>query len=372
MTISATGNNMLITGTKKKDVISLGAFSGCTVDADSGDDVITFEPSKAGDRQHGNVVNAGAGNDTITAGNFDRIDAGDGKDVISLGASTGCTVDAGNGDDVISLERSTVGDRKQGNIIAAGAGNDTIAAGNFDRVDAGNGNDVIQILGTCAIDGGKGSDTVVLASDSVTALDSAGVAALGFDTLDNKGQVLLKHKYGLASLSNVEKISIVFPVNTSSVQVGSVAIGSDGNDTIKGKGGGLIGDAAFGAGGNDKIDFSTSLTGVYLDGGTGNDRLIGGQGADTLVGGAGNDRLEGGKGADTFVFAKGMGQDTIDDFGDSDHIQLAKSDFANFAALAGKIAETKKGVLISLDQTSTILLKDVKLSTIGADDFLFV
>lgn len=44
---------------------------------------------------------------------------------------------------------------------------------------------------------------------------------------------------------------------------------------------------------------------VFMDGGSGNDRLTGGVNADGLVGGKGNDRLVGGKGKDTLIGGKG-------------------------------------------------------------------
>ena len=66
-----------------------------------------------------------------------------------------------------------------------------------------------------------------------------------------------------------------------------------------------------------------------LNGYGGNDRLYGGAGHDILDGGAGDDWLEGGyDGADTYVFAKGHGQDTVDDLaennltGDSDILRF--------------------------------------------------
>ena len=66
-----------------------------------------------------------------------------------------------------------------------------------------------------------------------------------------------------------------------------------------------------------------------LNGYGGNDRLYGGAGHDILDGGAGDDWLEGGyDGADTYLFAKGHGQDTVDDLaennltGDSDTLRF--------------------------------------------------
>jgi Ca2+-binding RTX toxin-like protein len=54
--------------------------------------------------------------------------------------------------------------------------------------------------------------------------------------------------------------------------------------------------------GNDTITASnglSSLIGLTLDGGDGNDTITGGDGADQLIGGAGNDLVAGGRGNDT-------------------------------------------------------------------------
>ena len=76
--------------------------------------------------------------------------------------------------------------------------------------------------------------------------------------------------------------------------------GGDGNDTLYG---GTGDDGLFGENGNDT-----------LIGGAGNDYLDGGNGNDILSGGAGNDYLDGGDGSDTYVFGKGFGQDTVDNY----------------------------------------------------------
>ena len=52
---------------------------------------------------------------------------------------------------------------------------------------------------------------------------------------------------------------------------------------------------------------------ALIEGGTGNNSLVGGDGADQFVGGPGNDTLTGGGGQDTFVFWRGDGTDTIID-----------------------------------------------------------
>ncbi|MDK2127224.1 calcium-binding protein, partial [Parachitinimonas caeni] len=59
-----------------------------------------------------------------------------------------------------------------------------------------------------------------------------------------------------------------------------------------------------------------------LNGGAADDRLEGGNGADTLRGGAGNDQLIGGRGDDTYVIAAGEGQDVIDNSGGGNDVIL--------------------------------------------------
>ena len=69
------------------------------------------------------------------------------------------------------------------------------------------------------------------------------------------------------------------------------------------------------------------LTALTLDGGSGDDRVLGGNGADTLLGGSGNDFVDGqqgndvallGSGNDTFQWDPGDGNDTVEGQGGSD------------------------------------------------------
>ena len=69
------------------------------------------------------------------------------------------------------------------------------------------------------------------------------------------------------------------------------------------------------------------LTALTMDGGTGDDRVLGGNGADTLLGGSGNDFVDGqqgndvallGSGNDTFQWDPGDGNDTVEGQGGSD------------------------------------------------------
>ena len=68
-----------------------------------------------------------------------------------------------------------------------------------------------------------------------------------------------------------------------------------------------------------------------------NDGISGGSGNDTLDGGTGNDQLYGGSGNDTYIFAKGYGNDTVNDWNGSSTIVLTdiNSDEVSFAAQNG-------------------------------------
>jgi Ca2+-binding RTX toxin-like protein len=149
----------------------------------------------------------------------------------------------------------------------------------------------------------------------------------------------------------------------------NVVLGTDGNDIMQGTGDNdyLFGrdgaDLLLGLGGNDR-----------LLGGNGNDTLSGGAGKDFLVGDKGDDEMTGGAGADTFLFRSGYGHDTITDFktnGDLDVISVAKSEFADFAALSHNLTATDAGVMLTLHDGSTLTLSHVTLSSLTANDFRF-
>jgi Ca2+-binding RTX toxin-like protein len=160
------------------------------------------------------------------------------------------------------------------------------------------------------------------------------------------------------------------------------ANGLGGNDTIRG---GAGKDTLYGGSGNDRIfggSDSDQIRGGggadLLNGGGGMDRLVGGNGDDTLLGGLGtdvleggrgNDRLTGGGGADSFVFARGMGRDTVTDFADGiDRIVLRGTGGAEPAMSITQVGDDVR----ILWANTTILLKDIARSQITSDDFDFL
>ena len=80
-------------------------------------------------------------------------------------------------------------------------------------------------------------------------------------------------------------------------------------------------DSVWGYANDDIIDGGTGNDNLYglsgsdtLLGGSGDDRLDGGIGNDTLEGGTGKDSLSGGDGSDTYLFSRGWGQDSINNY----------------------------------------------------------
>jgi len=124
--------------------------------------------------------------------------------------------------------------------------------------------------------------------------------------------------------------------------------------------------------------FDESFT-VQIDdvaeGTLGNDLIRGDAGDNILDGGRGNDRLRGGDGADTFVFRGKFGHDKVLDFdaSEGDVIDFSRvPGIKSFGDMMRNHAEqTDKGVLITADNGSTVLLKNLDLDDLSAGSFQF-
>ncbi len=286
---------------------------------EGGADLITGYPQDGDGTQDSDTLQGGDGRDTLLGGRGDdSLDGGSGADRMEGGAGDDSYIiniaqdtvieapDAGN-DTVFLLagfyalpenvENLTLGttatsgwgnaldNALTGNTVAnelrAGAGNDTVlGGGGDDRLVGGTGSDSLA--------GGAGNDT----------LDEPGAGATGADTLagragadtyfvDNAGDAVIEAPGG-------------------------------GSDTIVS----LLRFTALPANVESLIMQTTAPATGW--GNAASNRIVGGQGADTLRGGMGNDTLEGGPGADllhgggdadVFVLRAGDAQgDRIDDF----------------------------------------------------------
>jgi Ca2+-binding RTX toxin-like protein len=203
------------------------------------------------------------------------------------------------GDDVLN---GTTGK----DLLVGGAGNDTLASGK--------GNDTLI--------GGDGNDTYLFAAgDGQDVIqDIAGTNTLRFTggiTFSQVGSGLTKSGDNL-----------ILKVSGGNDQVTIEDFFKLGGSTIKNiefeSGGAISAQQIFGAFGmtmptSAASGFDAEQVGDQHDntltGTTGNDRLSGQAGNDQLQGGQGNDLLIGGWGDDTYLFAKGDGQDVINNEG---------------------------------------------------------
>ena len=247
-----------------------------------------------------NHMYGGEGNDTLVSGeDTDYMYGGDGNDVFH-GGNGNNTIIGGEGNDVIY-------DGNDGSHIYGGTGNDSIyAGGGNDVIDPGEGDDYIQ--------DDHGDDTIIFK------------AGYGTDTIsDAAGNNTIQ----LSGLSMSD--AVMSRINGSDLKIG---FGSD-NIIIKqyfdGAGfqnfninGTMINDLITTLHGSDSSDWMSAWSdnGVTIKGEGGNDTINGGNGDDILDGGTGNDWLYGGNGNDTYIFGKGYGNDTIEDWGGSSIVKL--------------------------------------------------
>ncbi len=295
-------------GANGADNFSTTGEESVVIDAGAGDDSISG--GEADDLLSGgegsDTLSGGAGHDVLIIDADDlleNIDGGEGFDVahvsgeeavfIDLGATNLETIYGNEGND--SLFTTGDGDVLiQGgggdDSITGGAGNDMLAGGEgADTINAGAGDDIVFMDaadGVDNIDGGEGYDALYIADTEAVTID---LSEHGFE-----------EGHGGSGDDNIF---------TSSDEA-TLLTGGDGNDTLTGTD---KADTLSGGTGNDHIEGKGGAD--YLYGEDGDDSISGGAGGDILNGGAGNDTLSGGAGEDLYVFGHGAGQDVIEDAG---------------------------------------------------------
>ena len=196
--------------------------------------------------------------------------------------------------------------------LNADQGNDTLLGGvGNDVLRGGEGNDTLNgESGADVLEGGLGDDTYILAdsSDTVTELEFEGT-----DTVQSA--VTLTLGAHMENLFLTGSASINATGNDSANQIA-------GNSAANALTGGLGADSLFGLAGADALNGGNDND--ALDGGDGDDSLIGASGQDSLFGGLGvdvldggadADVLQGGAGSDVYLYASGVGFDTLNEAG---------------------------------------------------------
>ncbi len=105
--------------------------------------------------------------------------------------------------------------------------------------------------------------------------------------------------------------------------------------------------------------------------------LSGAATANKYQGLAGDDTITGGAGNDTFMFASGFGNDTITDFtagaASDDVIEFnAVTGATTYAEVLALAADDGTHTTITVDASNSIVLQNVQVADLAADDFRFV
>jgi Ca2+-binding RTX toxin-like protein len=364
--------------------LDIGTTENLVVNANGGDDVITVGGGLANLIKL--TIDGGAGNDQIFDGEGnDTLIGGDGNDI----------VDGGRGNDTALL----------------GAGDDTFIW------DPGDGSDVVE--------GQDGTDTLIFMGSNVAEKISISanhgrvslVRDVGAVTMDLNGIEQIK----LNALGSADNITVndlsgtgvtqlaIDLASTPQTGVGdgaadTVTVNATKNDdviTVQGQNGAMTvaglpeaitisgseaTDALVVAGGAGNDTLSAALlpagnTTLTLDGGSGNDTIIGSQGDDVLLGGDGNDTVTGGRGNDTallgngndtFIWNPGDASDTVEGQAGTDTLVF------NGANIAEKIDISANGqrVRLSRDVGNVTMdldgIETIKVNTLGGADNITV
>lgn len=223
---------------------------------------------------------------TIDAKAFTFTFGTDGNDIIDAQYLLGDMIDGGAGNDTITgLNASDLLIGGLGNDTLLGLdGNDTLDGGaGRDNLVGGAGNDLLRpdtgAIGNDVVDGGDGVDTL----DFFTSAVVRGVR-IDLGVTDVQGT----RGAGADLILNVENVTgSTFDDRLTGSTADNMLIGGLGNDELDG------------AGGNDN-----------LIAGTGDDRVDGGAGSDDISGGLGADQLTGGAGFDAFLY-RSVGESSV-------------------------------------------------------------
>ncbi|QPF85072.1 VCBS repeat-containing protein [Bradyrhizobium genosp. L] len=363
--VDVNSENIVIHGNAGDDTITagngIGALTHLTIDGGDGNDTII-----GGDGN--DLILGGAGNDTVSGGRGnDTALLGDGNDTYIWNPGDGSdTVEGQAGFDTLNFNGANVNERIDisangsrvqftrdvANIVMDINGVENIvfkALGGADTITVHDltGTDVTNVTIDLQASGGGGDG----AADTVIANGGAGADQILIS--QSAGQILLNGMQDQIAIIGAEPANDALQVNAL-----------DGNDYV------------------NAANLGINPIRLTIDGGAGNDIIIGSGGSDTLLGGVGNDTLSGGGGTDilsggtgndTFVYGPGGGADTVTDFTiGTDRINLAG--FAGLHSLNDALAlATQSGsdTVLNFGAGNTLTLLGVTKTALGSSDFVF-
>jgi Ca2+-binding RTX toxin-like protein len=354
--ISGSGSSYTVTGLAATVNVtgSEGANDALVVKALGGNDVVSAASLPAGIVNL--TVDGGAGNDQITGSQgADMLLGGDGNDVIIGGRGNDVAL-MGAGNDVFVWNPGDGSDTVEGQ-----GGNDTLVfnganiaenislSANGQRLllsrDVGNVTMDTAGVETVDVNALGGADLLTindLTGTGVTAVNlnlgtSAGTGDGAADTVIVNGTAGDDHIVARSSARGVTVSGLAATVSITGIEPALDAL------TINA----LAGDDVVNASG-----VSANVIALTINGGAGNDLLIGSKGNDVIIGGAGTDVALMGAGDDVFVWNPGDGSDTVEGQGGSDTLLFNGANIAenvNIAANGHRVRFTRDVASITMD-----------------------
>jgi Ca2+-binding RTX toxin-like protein len=363
------------------EAIVISSNHGTNITAQSAD-AVNPQPVLVIGAAHSDTINlagagtviGGGGNDSILGvsqgtGAVSAI-TGSGNDTIRVLAGEG-SVAAGDGNDNIALRGD--GSAPGSGFVDAGGGNDTIRVSGAVTVNAGGGNDSISVFqpANAYIDVGAGSDTVFVSSGDATVVNQIG------------GRTSLELDFNTGNVRFVGSGNDTITLgsgNDTIIEAGSATVkGGTGHSTIQAGAGefrftGVSGIDSVTAGSGSATMIAGIGNTVFMAG-SGSASMRGGGGNVTMAGGSGNETMVAGSKASLFSFdsAHGGGTTIISGFKDSTvpGVKSTKLEFKGYGSPGDILAHSRAeggNTIISLDDGTTIFLKDFNFSKFGPDD----
>jgi Ca2+-binding RTX toxin-like protein len=364
ITAIQTGSTILVNGLAAQitvlgyEVVNQSLIDHLSFHGLNGDDVIDASsiagPLFVEDGGGNDIVRTGSGNDNVNGGpGDDQVFMGDGADIFQWNPGGGSdTIDGEGGADRLLM----TGNNAAENFVISASGTHAQLTRDVDAVTMNlTSVETIELLTLGGDDtvtvndlAGTGVQTVVI---DFTGLFSN---ANGADTVTvNGGAGADRLVIGNLRLSLIQQSTTV--TNDSGVQTRFAS--SDPADILH----------VQGLGGDDIIDATGYRQGVTLliDGGAGND---------TLIGSAFNDNLTGGADDDTFVYAPGGKADIITDFtADSNVDKINLKAFTNlhtFADVMALASQVGTSTVLNFGAGDSLTLQHVTKTNLDAGDFL--
>ncbi len=368
--IGGDGDDTIIGG-PGNDTIN-GGRGADTAFLGDGDDTFIWNPGDGSD-----VVEGQGGNDTLV---FNGSNANERIELAGNGVRLRLTRDVGTVVmDVDGVEAVTVTARGGTDAVVV---NDLTATA-VERVTA----DLAAIPGTAI--GDALADVVVVNAPNAATVDVAAEGAAVVARGAGAEVAVIEGEPGLDALvvnsapgnrvnvngSDAADFMSIFPF------AGNVGVGVVGfNVVVEAVGGGQL--AVNGLGGDDTIVAQHGFTAsLILDGGDGNDTIIGGDGADLLFGGPGNDTIDGsggadtaflGDGDDTFIWNPGDGSDVVEGQGGNDVLLFNGSNAGEEIDLSANGARLRLFRNVGTVTMDVAGVEDVEVEARGGADLIVV